>query len=244
MRAWNRREELFFVWAVAALAMLVAAMLLLHATFPLLTVIWIGVPVIAVLSCRDARRVGFQPIPWRQFLVTAAIALGVELLLMGLVEPWSHVYRRLISETLRTASGSVSASAGPLSPSPRSVAVDSTFGWLVRYPGVGGWAGLFFYSGLVSIFGEELFFRGWLLQLLLRGLRRRWAILLQAAVFTLPQLIAAFFFPPWQAILWVVIYSWLTIGVVGGWAAERTGSIWPSLTAAVLTNLILTLVVI
>jgi membrane protease YdiL (CAAX protease family) len=230
MRAWNRREELFFLWAVAALAMLVAGMLLLHAAFPLLTVLWIGVPLVAVLSCRDARRVGFQHVPWRTFLETTAAALAMELLLMGLVEPWAHVYRTLIAETVHTASA--------------PAAVDSTFGWLVRYRGAAAWAGLFLYSGLVSLFGEELFFRGWLLQLLLRGLRRRWAIALQAAIFTLPQLIVAFIFPPWQAILWVVVYSWLTIGVVGGWAAARTGSIWPSLVAAALTNIILTAAVI
>jgi membrane protease YdiL (CAAX protease family) len=237
MRAWNVREELFFLWAVAALAMLVAAMRLLHATFPLLTAIWIGVPVIAVLSSRDARRVGFQPIPWRQFLATAAAALALELLLMAAVEPWAHVYRTLVAKTLDTAPALAS-------PGNSSASVDSTFGWLVRYPGAGGWVGLLLYSGLVSIFGEELFFRGWLLQLLLRGLRQRWAIALQAAIFTLPQLIVVLIFPPWQAILWVVVYSWLTIGVVGGWAAARTGSIWPSLAAAVLTNILLTAAVI
>jgi membrane protease YdiL (CAAX protease family) len=96
----------------------------------------------------------------------------------------------------------------------------------------------------VTIFGEKLFFRGWVLQLLLRSLHVRWAIALQAALFTIPQLIAALIFPPLQAFLWVVVYSWLAIGVAGGWAAAHTGSIWPSLAAATVVNLIWTAVVV
>jgi membrane protease YdiL (CAAX protease family) len=66
------------------------------------------------------------------------------------------------------------------------------------------------------------------------------AILLQAALFMLPQAIAALLLPPLQGLLYAVFYSWLAIGVVGGWAANRTGSIWPSLISATLCNLILT----
>ena len=50
-------------------------------------------------------------------------------------------------------------------------------------------------------------------------------------------------FPPLQAVVWIVVYSWLAVGVVGGWAAARTRSIWPSLIAATLTNLVLTALV-
>ena len=95
------------------------------------------------------------------------------------------------------------------------------------------------YSGLVTIFAEELFFRGWLLQLLQRRVSKGWAIAIQAALFTVPQLLAALMLSPVQAAVYAAVYSFLAIGLVGGWAAARTQSIWPSLAAATLWNVIM-----
>jgi len=39
--------------------------------------------------------------------------------------------------------------------------------------------------------------------------------------------------------LYVLVYTWLAIGMVAGWAASRTGSIWPGLISATLCNLVL-----
>jgi membrane protease YdiL (CAAX protease family) len=36
------------------------------------------------------------------------------------------------------------------------------------------------FSGLITLFGEELFFRGWLLQLFCKRWGTSWAIILQA----------------------------------------------------------------
>ena len=44
--------------------------------------------------------------------------------------------------------------------------------------------------------------------------------------------------------LYALIYTWLAIGVVGGWAASRTGSIWPSLLSATMCNLILVALIV
>ena len=175
-----------------------------------------------MLRTRDAGNVGFRPVPWALLLKTTAINLIVLWGLMALFEPWSHIYRTLIRETLAN-------------PHP-----DTTFAWLVRFEGAPAWTGLFLYSGLVTLFGEELFFRGWLQQQLERRLARPWAIALQAALFSIPQLLVTLLFPPLQSVLWIVVYSWLAIGVVGGWSASRTRSIWPSLIAATLTNFLLT----
>jgi len=95
------------------------------------------------------------------------------------------------------------------------------------------------YSGLVTLFGEELFFRGWLLQALRSRTRTAWAIILQAILFAIPNTLVAFALPLPEGILYVVVYAWLTIGIVGGWAAARTGSIWPSLVTATVGNLVL-----
>lgn len=63
-------------------------------------------------------------------------------------------------------------------------------------------------------------------------------------LFTLPQLLPALLMPVPQALLYSVIYSWLTVGIIGGWAAERTSSIFPSLVSATLLNFVLTLTVL
>jgi len=95
------------------------------------------------------------------------------------------------------------------------------------------------YSGLITIFGEELFFRGWLLQSLQQKMNKTTAIVIQAALFTIPQLLAAVLLPPAQGLIYAFAYSLLGIGIIGGWAAARTQSIWPSLVSASIWNLIM-----
>jgi membrane protease YdiL (CAAX protease family) len=43
-------------------------------------------------------------------------------------------------------------------------------------------------------------------------------------------------------VVYAVAYAFVGIGLVGGWAAARTRSIWPSLIAAVALNAVLTAV--
>jgi membrane protease YdiL (CAAX protease family) len=215
-------QPLFWAWTLLALGCLIPVTTLLGGSFPIFTVLWLAVPMLAVLRGRDPARAGFRPVPAGELVRVTLINLGVLLLILLPLEAWAHTYQTLLEQVFNTGRP------------------DTTFGWLIRFPGPAGWLGLALFSGLVTIFGEELFFRGWLLQ----GLRQRmapWAaILLQAALFMLPQAIAALLLPPLQGLLYAVFYSWLAIGVVGGWAANRTASIWPSLIAATLCNLILT----
>jgi membrane protease YdiL (CAAX protease family) len=217
----SRVEILFYAWVGLDLLLLLPLSVLLGASFPLFTLLWLAVPLVAVLRSRDASRVGFRPLAWGLFARTAALAFGLFALVMALVEPWAHVYRTLVEKALAA-------------PTP-----DITFAWVARYPGWPGLLSMALFSGLVTIFAEELFFRGWLLQWLLRRMKRWPAITLQAALFCLPQALAALIFPPLQAALWIIVYAWLGVGVIGGWAAARTGSIWPSLVSAVLMNLVL-----
>jgi membrane protease YdiL (CAAX protease family) len=212
---------IFGLWAVLALAALLPVTRLLQGAFPIFTVAWILVPSIAVLLSKDAGRVGFRPISWRDLAPAAIINLGGVLLLMLIFEPWSHTYRQLLGLALSA-------------PVP-----DTTFAWLLRFPRLPGLGGMVLYSGLVTLFGEELFFRGWLLQLLKRRWGTVWAILLQALLFTIPNLPVAFVLPPLEGILYVVVYTFMGIGLFGGWAASRTDSIWPSLVSATMCNLIL-----
>ncbi len=212
---------LFVVWGVVALLALVPIAVGLEAAFPILTVVWILVPLLVVARTRDADRVGFRRVPWRLFAETTAIAFAACFAVTVAVEPWSHAYQRVVE---------LAMTAQP---------IDSTFGWLVRLPRLPGLLAMTAYAGLVTMFGEELFFRGWLLQYLRRRVATWRAIVVQASLFAIPQMLVAAFMSPAQAIVYVVVDAWLLVGVVGGWAAARTGSIWPSLTIVTLGNLVL-----
>jgi membrane protease YdiL (CAAX protease family) len=216
----------FTAWAVLALAALYPVARFLRAAFPILTVLWIALPLVVVWRGRDPELVGFRKVAWPVLLRTTAINVGGLLLIMLAVEPWSHTYRMLLDLAL--------AGRSP----------DSTFAWLLRFSRVPGLGAMALYSGLVTLFGEELFFRGWLLQVLQKRMRTRWAVLTQAALFMLPNLLAALALPELQGWLYALVYSWLAIGVVGGWAAARTKSVWPSLISATLCNLLLVALII
>lgn len=72
-----------------------------------------------------------------------------------------------------------------------------------------------------------------------------WILLgLQALLFSIPQAIAALFLEPIQSVLYITVYSWLTIGVIGGWSVLRTNSFWPGLASATLMNLILSMLLL
>lgn len=59
--------------------------------------------------------------------------------------------------------------------------------------------------------------------------------MIQATLFTLlVNLLVATIMSPLQAIIYLLPYSWLGVGVINGWAAARTRSIWPGLIVSVL----------
>ncbi len=223
--AKQKGNLLAFVWIIAALLALYPVVRLLDAAFPVFTFLFLAVPLIALIFSRDAAGIGIRAIKWSDFFKYTALCLGANLVLTAAIEPWSHTYRMLLQKAL---------SATP---------ADPTFGWLLQFSSPVGWISFILFAGLVSIFAEELFFRGWLLNRLMRRMNSNWAVILQATLFTLPQLLAAFLLPLTQGILYGAVYSWLTIGLIGGWVAGRTRSIWPSLVSATLYNLTLCLVI-
>lgn len=226
MKNTNTGMLLFFsLWALAALACLLPVSQTLNASFPILTVFWILVPLLIAIFTRDPSRVGFTTVPLQLLLSTTLINLGALMLLMLAFEPWSHTYQKLIELVI--------ASATP----------DPTFAWLVRLPKAAGLAGMTFFSGLVTMFGEELFFRGWLIQGLQKKLGKTWSNVLQALLFTIPNLLLAFALPALQGVLYALVYAFIGIGLIGGWSATRTKSIWPSLISATLCNLVLVMLI-
>ena len=86
---------------VAGLVSLYPVATHLETGFPFFTVIWLVVPLIAVLRWRNAALVGFRTVPRRLFWVTTAINLGLLLLVIALFEPWSHAYGTLVREATK-----------------------------------------------------------------------------------------------------------------------------------------------
>ena len=70
---WTPSRIIFTIWALLALIVLFPVTLLLKASFPILTVAWIVVPLIIVWRTKDAGRVGFRSVPRRQLLLATAV---------------------------------------------------------------------------------------------------------------------------------------------------------------------------
>jgi membrane protease YdiL (CAAX protease family) len=219
-------EIVFAIWSILALAILLPVTFLLNSSFPIFTVLWILIPLIAVFIKKDASRVGFNVVTWRELVRISALNLGGLFLVMLVYEPWSHTYQKLLTAALSIQSP------------------DATFAWLLRFQKIPALACMFLFSGLVTLFGEELFFRGWLLQLLHKHWGTTWAIVIQAFLFVIPNLLVALVLPPLQGVLYVLVYTWLATGIIGGWAASQTKSIWPSLVSATVCNLVLVALIV
>jgi len=217
----GRRELLAGVWLAAGIAAAFAVTAFLRGSFPIFTVVMLAAALVILLRGGEASRLGMGSAGWRTVAKFALLSLTGSLALMAVFEPWSHTYGTLAARAVS------------------SERVDTTFGWLARYPGPAGWLGFAAYAGGVTLFAEEVFFRGWLLNWLKQRVSEPWAVMWQATLFTLPQALAALLLPPLQGALYVVVYSWLAIGLLGGWAASRTGTIWPSLAMVILYNVIM-----
>jgi membrane protease YdiL (CAAX protease family) len=226
IKGWGRAEIFLAGWCTLALLTLIPATVLLRGSTPIFTVVWLSVALFVLARTRDASHLGFRRISGKNYLFATAVNLALVALAMAIAEPRTHTYRYLLTEALSN---------------PRP---DTTFAWLARFPGVAGLLGMFLYASFVTIFAEELFFRGLLLHSLQNSLGRWPAILMQAALFTIPNGIVVLFLPVIQGATYGLVYTFLAIGVAGGWSAARTQSIWPSLTTAALSNLILTIIVI
>jgi membrane protease YdiL (CAAX protease family) len=219
----GKREKLFIIWSIVAIILAIGVSSLLEASFPLFTLIWIGVPLIVVLRTKDAGVVGFKAVPLKEFIKVTSINLGLTLAIIGVFEPWLHTYQNLLLIATNKSSP------------------DATFALLIRFSGFKSLAGMFLFSGIVTMFGEELFFRGMLLQFFKKRLGSKRAVIIQAILFMLLNTMAALFMSPLQGLVYVLIYTGIAVSSIGGWSANKTGSFLPSLVSASVVNLIMVL---
>lgn len=224
---WRKQETIALIWLVFAIIFAVSFSLWQDLSIPLFTILFLLPPLINLLVKKDARRIGMGSIPLGKFLKWAGINLAALILVYAIFEPWSGAYAFLLEEA--TGSGST----------------DPTFYWLKEFSGIGGWIGMLLFSGFVSIFAEEICFRGWLQNIFRPKTGSFWANVIQAMVFTLPQLIVAFIMPsPIMGIVYGLVYAFGAIGMINGWVASQAGAIWPNLAAASIMNLILSVLIL
>jgi len=224
---WRKQETIALIWLVLAIIFAVGFSIWQDLSIPLFTILFLLPPLINLLVKKDARRIGMGSIPLGQFLKWAGINLAALILVYAIFEPWSGAYAFLLEEA--TGSGST----------------DPTFYWLKAFSGIGGWIGMLLFSGFVSIFAEEICFRGWLQNILRSKTGSFWANVIQALIFTLPQLIVVFIMPsPIMGIVYGLVYAFGAIGMINGWVASQAGAIWPNLAAASIMNLILSVLIL
>lgn len=224
---WGNQETFAAIWIIAALILAVLIPVWQGLSLPIFTFLFLILPLINLLRHKRAQRIGMGRIKPGKILKWTAINLGVLIIIYVIFEPWSGAYRFLLSEA--TGSGST----------------DPTFFWLRLFEGPAGWLGVFIFSGFITIFAEELCFRGWLLRTLEPKVGGFWANVIQAAIFTLPQLVVVFLMPSLtMGIVYGLVYSFGAIGLVNGWVSMKAGAIWPNLIAAAVMNLILSVLIL
>jgi membrane protease YdiL (CAAX protease family) len=226
-RNWTRQETIALTWIVGAFLLAVAFSLWQSLSLPIFTLLFLTLPCIYLIRHKDADRIGMGAVNISRLLKWAGINLGALALVYAIFEPWSGAYAFLLEEATQPGS------------------TDPTFAWLTLLKGPGRWVGMFLFSGVITIFAEELCFRGWLLRALQSKVGSGWANALQAALFTLPQLIVAFLMPsPIQGLVFSLVYAFGAVGLINGWVARQAGTIWPNLIAAAVMNLILSYLIL
>ncbi len=224
---WTNQENLGLIWILIALIISIIFPIWQNLNLPIFTLLSLILPLISLLRHKNTARIGLGKISLGHLLKWTAINLGALAVMYAVFEPWSGAYASLVEEATQPGS------------------TDPTFAWLSILKGPAGWIGLFLFSGIVTIFAEELCFRGWLMRMLAPKTGAFWANVLQAALFTAPQLIIAFIMPqPVQSIVYGLVYAFLGIGMINGWVSQKAGAIWPNLIAASIMNVVLSLLIL
>lgn len=211
------------LWLLLAITVLITVFITKSVDFPLFTLIWLVVSILIFLN----QGIEILTIKKKK-LASTLIATGIFLLVswgfIAIVEYLTGTYGELINLVKSTESK------------------DITFYWIKVSQTPINYLILFLFGFFVTIFAEESFFRGYLLKALEEKYSKNLANILQAILFTLPQIIAGFMFPALQGVIYILGYSFILYGLMSGFMAQKTGNIWPGLITASVNNLILTLI--
>lgn len=209
-KIWTKQETLALIWLLAAIFIAIAFSLWQDLNIPVFTLLFLILPLSNLLIQKDAKRIGMGWISFGNVVKWAGINLAALILIYAIFEPWSGAYAFILEQA--TSQGSS----------------DPTFAWLTLFTGWTGWVGMFFFTGLISIFAEEVCFRGWLLRTFLPKVGPLWSNVIQAALFTLPQLIVVLLMPsPIMGTIYGFVYGFIAIEMINGWVSQKAGAIWP-----------------
>ncbi len=217
-------EKLLLIWLGLAIIIAMTVMIVFKTQFSIFTFIWIIGTFISVLKRKNAESIGFNRVKINLLVKMTLINLVVSLGLISLFEIISRTYETLIE---------IACS---------SEMPDPTFVWLNEFPGITGYLSMFLFSSFVTIFAEEIFFRGVLLNYFSKKLGIWQGNIIQSVLFSLIHIIIALLMTPLQGIILVLGYGFLIYGLLNGWTAYKTKSIWPGLITANINNLILVII--
>lgn len=205
------KRYLFFIWIIASLGTLFYLSNLYRTEVPVFTLVWLALAFLGVLLARDAKYVGFAGVKFSEFMLVLFLNLLFLSLVYIVLEPLSGTFREVINNIRR------------------ETILYPSYYLLNQFKGLNGLLAYFLCNFFIIIFAEEIFFRGFLIQYAELKLNKFWGVLIQAFLFLIFILILDINLPPVQNYIYLVGYTFLGRGIIGGWAAARTDSIWPSL---------------
>lgn len=189
---------------------------------PVFTLIWLSLSFLVVLISGESKYVGFSKVKLGDFLWVLILNLIFLGTLFVVLEPLSNTFQIIVERSLRNA------------------AADPIYYWFTRYNDLSGLLGFALTNLFIVLFAEELFFRGFLIQYISLKINKFWGVLLQAFLFLGFIVILEYNLPPVENYIFLIAYTFFGRGIIGGWAASRTDSIWPSLisTSLVYTGIV------
>jgi membrane protease YdiL (CAAX protease family) len=204
-------------WLAGAALAAIVVPVAVGAAIPVLTLVLLLVASLVLRRGGSAAVLGLVRIPRTEMARVTIVATIAMTAFFGLAEFLGHPYRELL-DLVR------------VEPTP-----DSTFAWVVDHPGPVGLAGFVLHGGLVTMFAEEVVFRGALLQRLrLRGAPV--SVGVSTAAFAAVQTLPALLLPVSAGLSFLLLDAVVAVGMIGGLAAHRTGSILPPLVAVTVAN--------
>lgn len=218
-------KKIVSFWILAALVVLTTIVFIMETSLPIFTLIWLVVPFIILIKNKQIV-MGIGKISKNELIKYTLFHFILLTVIYLIFEPWSGSYKLLIDIAINTNTP------------------DPTFIWLTKYSGFLSYSIMLLVTIFITIFGEELFFRGFLYHYFKKKINPFWAIIIQAGLFAVPNLIVGFMMPALQSIIFILVYAFLAIGCVGGYIVHKSGTIWPGLISASTMNLILVLIYI
>lgn len=212
-------QALAIGWLAAAAVAAVVVPLVIGAALPVLALVWLVIAALVLGRAGTPSAIGLVRVPGCELAWVTVAATVAMSLLFGAAEVVTHPYRELLDL--------IGEESTP----------DSTFAWVIEHGRGWGLVGFAVYGALVTIFAEEIVFRG----ALMTRLRPRgpWVAVGGTTVaFAAVQALPAALLSVGAAVGFLVIDAVLAVGVVGGLAAYRTGSIYPALIAITVANVV------